>query len=163
MQLSWRTILWVGLIAALAACSPGAPDTPDAPPLPPTPGEQQVVDIAWQALEPNTSSHNRAAWELVEAQTVKGQEVLDLFEGEPVPGGCAPGSTPPENAEIAPNGSYWHVQWRPRASKPRPLPTEQYSPTAPPRLPEPYLYQAHFLIDARTGQVIARKLFCVIY
>ena len=160
MQLSWRAILWIGLIAALAACSPGAPD---APPLSPTPDEQQVVDIVWQALEPNTSSHSQAAWELVEAKMVEGQDVPDLFEGEPVPGGCAPGPSPPENAEIALSDSYWYVQMRPRAATPKPLPTEQYSPTAPPRVPEPYLYQAHFLVDARTGQVIARKLFCVIY
>ena len=125
--------------------------------------EQQVVDIVWQALEPNTSSHNQAAWEIADVQAVTGQEVQDLFEGEPVPGRCAPGPKPPDNATIAPEGSYWYVQMRPRSATPRPRPTKQYSPTAPPIVPEPFVYQAHFLVDASTGQVVARKLHCVIY
>ncbi len=125
--------------------------------------EQQVVDIVWQALEPNTSSHNQGAWEIVGVQAVIGREVQALFEGEPVPGGCAPGPTPPDNATIALDGSYWYVQMRPRSATPRPQPTEQFSPTAPPSVPEPFVYQAHFLVDASTGQVVARKLHCVIY
>jgi phosphoribosyl-dephospho-CoA transferase len=42
--------------------------------------EQQVVDIVWQALEPNTSSHNQAAWEIVGVQAVTGREVQALFD-----------------------------------------------------------------------------------
>jgi hypothetical protein len=30
------------------------------------------------------------------------------------------------------------------------------------RFPEPFIYQAFFLIDAR-GEIVARKLFCAIY
>lgn len=153
MQLIWRNLFWIGLIAALSACAPKASP----------PNEQQVLEVVWQALEPNTSSHSQAAWELVDARTVTGQEVLDLFEGEPVPGSCAPGPYPPDNAAIALNGSYWYVQMRPRTATPQTLPTEQFSPTAPPLVPEPFLYQAHFLVDARTGEVVARKLYCVIY
>jgi hypothetical protein len=125
--------------------------------------EQQILDIAWQALDPNTSSHNRTAWEVIVVKFVAGRDVQDQFEGGPVPGGCAPGPTPPGNASIAPDGSYWYVEMQPRSATPQPLPTELYSPTAPPRIPEPFVYQAHFLVDAITGEVVARKIFCVIY
>ncbi len=154
MQLPSRSfLLFVCLTLVLAACSA------QTAPL----DEQQVVDIVWRALEPNTSSHNQAAWEIVGVQTVTGREARDLFEGEPVPGRCAPGPTPPDNGEIALGDSYWHVQMKPRLATPRPQPTEQFSPTAPPSVPEPFVYQAHFLVDASTGQVVARKLYCVIY
>ena len=125
--------------------------------------EQEVVDIVWHALEPNTTSHNQAAWEIVGVQDVTGREVQDLFEGEPVPGRCVPGPVPPDNATVALDGSYWYVQMRPRSATPRPQPTEQFSPTAPPSVPEPFFYQAHFLVDASTGQIVARKLYCVVY
>lgn len=141
------------LTLALTACSAKA--------VPPS--QQQVVDIVWQALEPNTSSHNQSAWEIVDVQSVTGQEVQALFEGEPVPGRCAPGPTPPDNATIILDGSYWYVQMQPRSATPRPQATEQFSPTAPPNIPEPFVYQADFLVDASTGQIVARKLHCVIY
>jgi len=125
--------------------------------------QQQIVDIAWQALEPNTSSHDQAAWEVVDVRVTTGLEVYDLFEGEAVPGGCAPGPKPPDNAAITLEGSYWYVEMKPRYATPQPRPTEQYSPTAPPLVPEPFLYQARFLIDASTGQVVAQKVNCIIY
>jgi hypothetical protein len=37
------------------------------------------------------------------------------------------------------------------------------SPTAPLVVPEPFMYQAMFLMDAADDQVVARKLYCVIY
>ncbi len=165
MQLTWRIPIMVCLIAALSACvantsTPGEQKVIDNATAP---NEQEVIDIVWQALEPNTSSHDRAAWEVVEVRTVKGKEIQDSFEGEPVPGNCSPGTKPPDNAAIDINGSYWYVQMRPRFAIPQPQPTEQFSPTAPPRVPEPFLYQAHFLIDSRTGHVVARKLHCIIY
>lgn len=125
--------------------------------------QERIVDIGWQALEPNTSSHNQAAWEVLDVRTVSGGEIQELFEGEPIPGKCAPGPTPPDNMALAPNDSYWYVQMRPRPTTPEPQPTEQFSPTAPPIVPEPFVYQAHLLVDASTGQVVARKLYCVIY
>jgi hypothetical protein len=140
------------LALALTACSPQA-----APLI-----EQQVRDLTWQALEPNTSSHNLANWEFIEVKQVAGHEVADQFAGEPAPG-CWQGATPPENATIAYDGSYWYVEMRPRSATPLPGPTEQFSPTAPPNIPEPFLHQAKFLVDASTGKIIARKLFCVIY
>ena len=125
--------------------------------------EQQVISIVWAALEPNTSSHNQANWEVISVQSVIGQEVQDVFEGEPVPGSCAPGPTPPDNAIITPNGSYWYVQMKPRPATPQAWPTEQFSPTAPPRVPEPSVFEAHFLVDGNTGEIVGRKLYCVIY
>ena len=141
------------MILASAACSPNVDLL----------SEEQVIDIVWQALEPNTSSHDRSAWETVSVQTVAGRDVQDLFAGEPVPGHCVSGPTPPDNAVIAPDGSYWYVLMQPRSATSVPQPTEQYSPTAPPAVPEPFLYQAHFLVDPSTGQIVARKLYCVIY
>jgi hypothetical protein len=125
--------------------------------------EQQVIGIAWQALEPNTSSHNQNAWESVVAQSLIGRDIQDKFEGEPIPGHCAPGPTPPDNAKITPDAAYWYVQMQPRPATPGPLPTNLQSPTAPPNVPEPFVYKADFLIDAGTGQIVARKLYCVIY
>jgi hypothetical protein len=122
--------------------------------------EAEVSDIVWQALEPNTSSHNRAAWEIVEARIVTGETIQDQFEGGT---GCAPGPQPPDNATIGSDVSYWYVQFKPRPATPLPEPTEQYSPTAPPRKPEPFVYQADFLVDAATGEIVARKIYCVIY
>jgi hypothetical protein len=154
MQLPLRSFISMAcLTLALAACSA------KVVPL----SEQQVVDIVWQALEPNTSSHNQSAWEVVSVQTVTGEEVQELFVGKPIPGGCAPGPMPPDNASITLDGSYWYVQMQPRSASPQPQPTEQFSPTAPPAVPEPFVYQAHFLVDASTGQIAARKLYCVIY
>ena len=150
------------MLIVLAGCQPAPSSTPaSSSPIPLS--RQQVTDIVWQALDPNTSSHNQAAWEIVGVQTVTGREVQDLFEGEPVPGGCAPGPTPHDNATIALDGSYWYVQMKPRFATPRPQPAEQFSPTAPPNVPEPFVNQAHFLVDAITGQVVAHKLYCVIY
>ena len=140
------------LCLVIAACSPQVDSL----------NEQQVGEIAWQALEPNTSSHNLAAWEIVDARIVTGQDVQDQFEGEPVPGRCAPGPQPPANATIDRDGSYWYVQLKPRFATPGPVPTEQFSPTAPPSIPEPFIHEANFLVDA-AGQIIARKISCVIY
>jgi len=154
MQLPSRFFtLMACLTLALTACS--------AKPVPLS--QKQVVDIVWQALEPNTSSHNQSAWEIIDVQPVTGQEVQALFEGGPVPGGCAPGPTPPANATIILDGSYWYVQMQPHSATPQAQVTEQFSPTAPPNIPEPFVYQADFLVDASTGQIVARKLRCVIY
>ena len=145
------------ILILLAGCQP-APSSPSSVPL----GKGQVIDIVWQAFDPNTSSHDRTAWEF-EVRSVTGQEVQDLFTGRPIPGGCVPGPTPPDNVSIVPDGPYWVVEIQRRPVTPQPLPTEYYSPTAPPNIPEPFVYQARFLVDAITGQVVARKISCVIY
>ena len=125
--------------------------------------EQQVIEIAWQALDPNTSSHNRTAWEIITVEAVTGREAQDRFEGEPGVSGWVPGPTPPNNESITPDGSYWYVEMQPVYVTPKPVPTELFSPTAPPNIPEPFIFQANFLIDAITGQIIIRKFDCPIY
>lgn len=166
--LAW---LAVSLFLVLSACA-GATGTPG--PVA-SPGEPQVLgidsgqarldeghlfDIAWQALEPNTSSHDRANWEGGEVRQVAGRDVADETDGARPGYGC-PGPAPPANARIEPSGAYWYVQLKRRPATPPPdVPT--LSPTAPPLVPEPFIYQAFFLIDPG-GQVVARKLYCVIY
>jgi len=122
--------------------------------------EQQVLDAAWEALEPNTSSHNQANWEVAEVRQVIGREVAEQFEGRPAPG--CPGPTPPANGTISHSGTYWYVQVKRRPATPLPQ-TGTISPTAPPAVPEPFMYQAMFLMDPADGQVVARRLYCVIY
>ena len=49
---------------------------------------------------------------------------------------------------------------------PRPATPQAATPlsaTAPPTVPEPFIYQAHSLIHLTAGEVVARKLYCVIY
>jgi hypothetical protein len=142
--LAWMAMV---LVLALAACGGQAL------------GRQQAQDAGWRALEPNTSSHDRANWQVVEVRQVRGQEVAYEFAGEPV-SGCWSGPTPVPNGEIQPGDDYWYVAMSPRAATPLPAPT--LSPTAPPFVPEPFMYKALFLLDG-DGQVVARKLYCVIY
>ncbi len=152
------------ILIVLAGCLPAPSSTPALPsPLPLD--EQQVINIVWQAFDPNTSSHDQTAWDIIEVRNVTGQEVQDLFKGDTFHLVCTPGPTPPANASIVPDGSYWYVEILRHPVTPRPMPTELYSPTARPIIPEPYVYEAHFLVDAITGQVVARKIsiFCVIY
>jgi hypothetical protein len=96
-------------------------------------------------------------------RSVTGRDIQEIFEGEPVPGNCVPGQKPPENQEIPSRAFYWYVHMKPIYVTPEPVPTEQYSPTAPPRIPEPFLREAHFLIDPNSGEAVARKLYCVVY
>jgi hypothetical protein len=124
-------------------------------------GKSQVIDIVWDALEPNTSSHNRLNWQVVQAELVTGGSVVEHFEGEPAPG-CWSGPKPPENQEIDPINEYWYVLMAPLPATPDPF-YGTSSPTAPPLIPEPFLKQAHFLIDPNTGDILARKLICVVY
>lgn len=137
------------LTPALAAC--GAQEG--------TLGEQQVLDLAWRALEPNTSSHDRANWEAVTVREVTGLQVADEF-ADASAWGC-PGQTPPANREIGPSSRYWFVEMKKRPATPKPQ-MGTPSPTAPPLVPEPFIYQAMFLLDAG-GEVVARRLFCVVY
>jgi hypothetical protein len=123
--------------------------------------EQQAVDRAWQALEPNTSSEDRTKWRVVAAHEVTGSQVAAEFEGEAALG-CWKGPTPAPNQPIRESGSYWYVHLAPHAVTRNPKYTP-ISPTAPPPIPEPFLREARFLIDAQDGRVVARKLFCVIY
>jgi hypothetical protein len=148
-------VLRMGLVIAVLALALAACSGPTEPL-----SEQQVLDVAWEALEPNTSSHDRANWEGAEVRHVAGREVAEQFEGRPAPG--CPGPTPPANGAISPSGAYWYVHLKRRPATPVPQ-TGTIPPTAPPVVPEPFMYQAMFLIDPAAGQVVARKLYCVIY
>jgi hypothetical protein len=119
-----------------------------------------VRDLAWRALEPNTSSHDPANWEVLDLRQVVGREIAKDFEGRPAYG--CPGPTPVANASIAGSKTYWLVQFQKRPATP-PAGATPLSPTAPPNVPEPFIYQAFFLLDPGNGQVVARRLFCVIY
>jgi hypothetical protein len=145
--------LWLAIVLlafALAACSGQAV----------LPTEGQVLDVAWQALEPNTSSHSRANWQVAEVRQVAGREVAEQFEGEPAP--ACPGPKPPANGAVRRSGIYWYVELKPRLVTP--VPQEgTVSPTAPPAIPESFTRRALFLVDAAGGRVVARKLYCVIY
>ncbi len=121
---------------------------------------ERVQDIAWQALDPNTTSHNRAYWEFVEVKQVRGGEVASQFGKDPAPG-CWAGPTPPPNAVIAASEAYWFVRVERRAMTAVPQ-NRTVSPTEPPAIPDAFMYKALFLIDAN-GKVVVRKLSCVIY
>ncbi len=121
--------------------------------------EQQMRDAAWAALNPSTTSHNRAYWDFPEVRQVRGIEVSSQFGKDAAPGCLGP--PPPANATIAAAQVYWFVRAERRAMTPIPQ-NRTLSPTGPPAIPDPFMYQALFLLDAN-GKVVARKLFCVIY
>ena len=148
-----RAVLAISLILVLAACG-GGTDTPGLPAL----DRDRASDIAWEALEPNTASHNRANWAVVEVQRVSGRSVTEEFEGWTFHGACG-GPAPPPNGEIEPSETYWYVKMKPQPATPS---GPSMSPTAPPLVPEPFMAWALLLIDD-SGQVIARALACVIY
>jgi hypothetical protein len=146
------------LCLALAACGAGTEATATPEPGPPTLHRDEVVELAWQALEPNTASHDRANWAVVEVRTASGGSVAEEFEGWTFHGACG-GPAPPPNREIEPSETYWYVQMQPQPATPS---GPSMSPTAPPLVPEPYMFRALFLIDDG-GQVVARMLACVVY
>jgi hypothetical protein len=120
--------------------------------------ENQAADLAWEDLSPYTSSKDRDQWQTIEVRRVQGREVAEEFEGRVAPG--CPISEIPENESIRDGGSYWYVQFKPLPATPSSRPT--LSPTAPPFIPEPFVREAHFLLDDE-GQIVARSLHCVIY
>ena len=158
------------VLLLLGACSSGtasqivqhADSTPIASPNgPDSLSEQQVVDLVWVALEPNTWSHDLSAWEAIEVRQAAGRDVAEQFEGAPA-SGCWQGPTPVANGVIKPSDTYWYVHMMPKPATPFPREGET-SPTAPPAVPEPFLWQAFFLVDADSGVIVARKLLCVVY
>ena len=156
-----RANLLAVLVAALlnlAACA-SIPEPPATTELgPPGLNRDSASNIAWEALEPNTRSHDRANWTVVGVRRVSGQSVAEEFEAEVIYGYCG-GPEPPLNGEIEPSETYWYVEMRPQPATPR---GQSMSPTAPPLVPEPFVQRALFLIDER-GEVIARMLACVVY
>jgi len=61
------------------------------------------------------------------------------------------------------NKLYKPVQFQPLPATPLSPEGEMMSATAPPRIPEPFLYRADLLLEAESGKVVARRLYCVIY
>lgn len=156
------------IASALILCACAA-STPTATPGSSTDQEVEMADaqrqeqmrfLAWQTLEPNTSSHDLANWEVIDLRLVEGREVVDEFENPPAYG--CPGPTPVPNLPIDVSGTFWLVQFQKRPATPPPNVTP-LSLTAPPNVPEPFIYQAFFLIDPANEQVVARRLLCVIY
>lgn len=153
------------LILTILSCSiflpvddnPQQADPVETPEL----SQSQAIDIVWEALEPNTSSHERSNWQVVEAELVAGERVAERFEGEPAPG-CWSGPKPVENKAVILTKDYWYVSMKPAPATPMPF-YGTPSPTAPPLIPEPFLREAHFLVDPETKDVVARRLICVIY
>jgi len=153
--------LAVGLVACSDRSEPLDRQAPDAASDQPEPlGEQQALDAAWAALEPNTSSHSIANWQVIEVRQVAGREVAEQF-ADTTFYGC-PGPKPPANEAIEPTSDYWYVDMEPRPATSVPR-NRTVSPTEPPAIPEPFTRQALFLIDVADGRVVARKLFCVVY
>jgi hypothetical protein len=148
-----RAVLALALVLVLAACGSGT-EAPGPVGL----DRDRASDIAWEALEPNTASHDRANWAVVEARRASGQSVAEEFEGWTFYGACG-GPAPSPNREIEPSETYWYVEMRPQPATPS---GPSMSPTAPPLVPEPFMFRALFLID-ESGQVIARMLACVVY
>jgi hypothetical protein len=146
-----RILGWVAVVVVLVLGACGGPSFSIT--------QQEARDAAWQALAPNTSSGDRANWQVIQVRQVKGREVMEEFAREPSLG-CWKGPTPMPNAEIRPGNDYWYVEMSPVPTTPLAGPT--LSPTAPPFVPEPFLRQALFLLDAG-GQVVARKLYCIVY
>lgn len=120
--------------------------------------EQQVTDLAWADLSPHTSSKDREQWQTIEVRRVRGDKVAGEFEGRAAPG--CPGPEVPDNDTIQAGSSYWYVQFKPLPATPSSRPT--LSPTAPPFIPEPFVREAHFLLDDE-GRIVARSLHCIIY
>lgn len=117
--------------------------------------QSQVIDIAWKALEPNTSSQNRSNWDILQAEKVTGLQVVDQF-GDAGYLKC-PGPAMPENLAIRASTEYWYI----KAVPVHLLEGSQKASNAPDGLvPEPILQEATFLIDPFSGQVVARKFFC---
>lgn len=143
----------IALVLVLAGCG-GRTDTTGPPAL----DRDRAIEVAWEALEPNTASHDRANWAVVEVRTASGRSVVEEFEGWTFYGACG-GPAPPPNGEIEPTETYWLVEMKPQPATPS-GPT--VSPTAPPLVPEPFMARALFLIDD-SGQVIARALACIVY
>lgn len=148
----------IALMLALAGCGSRTGPTATPEPGPPRLSPSEAVDLAWQALEPNSASHNRANWVVLEVRQVSGRSVAEEFEAWTFLGACG-GPPPAPNGRIEPSKTYWHVAMAPLPATPSGPPLD---PKGPPPVPEPSIYRAVFLID-EYGQVIARVLACVAY
>jgi hypothetical protein len=120
-------------------------------------GQQQALEIAWKALDPNTISHDVESWEIDEARKVVGGAVVSEFS-IPSKQNC-PGPRPPDNQPIKVSSEYWYVRVLPHPQVLRPQ-KDIAAPSSMPIIPEPNIQSAIFLIEMYNGEVVARKLTC---
>jgi hypothetical protein len=120
-------------------------------------GQQQALQIAWKALDPNTLSHDSESWEINEARKVVGGEIVSEFS-LPSKNNC-PGPSLPDNQPIKVSSEYWYIKVLPHPQVWRPQ-KDTAAPSSMPIVPEPSIQSAIFLIDIYNGEVIARKLTC---
>lgn len=118
--------------------------------------QERVLTIVWEDLRPLTSTQNRSNWESTQISLVSGREVVSEFSALPYQ--QCPGPALPENQPIRASSRYWLV-------KVAPLPPSMMSTDGAPTLeenivPEPLIQQAYYLVDAISGEIIARRLFC---
>jgi len=123
-------------------------------------GQDQAVDIAWDALQPNTTSGKPDNWEVKEARRVTGREVVGEFTDARFIN--CPGPLPPENKAIKASSEYWYIKVSPSPATAEPQGEEIYT-TNPPLIPEPFISEVLMLIDVFSGQVVARKFTCLAY
>jgi len=119
--------------------------------------QQEALEFVWQALDPNTMSHNREDWEIHAADRVYGKDVVSEFAA--IHRVNCPGPSIPENKPIKITAEYWYIKVVPH---PEALRRQQgtSSPELVPVVPEPNIEEAVFLIDLFNGDVIARKILC---
>ena len=141
-------------------------DTPAADPITGSNGltngqlnQREAEAIAWQSLQPLSHSGDQANWHILRSEQVLGGEVEDEFM-DVSDFGCPQGEEP--NEPIHGGRTYWYVMLQPLSATPRAL-GRTPSATEPPAIPEPYIIEAHFLIDPTNGEVIARAIQCVLY
>jgi len=121
----------------------------------------QVIDLAWNALEPYTASQRRENWDILQAEKVTGLQVVDQF-GDVVYRQC-PGPALAENLAIHASGEYWYIKVTPKhllEDKPKPNNNAKIGSAPDGQVQEPILKEATFLIDPFSGQVVARKFYC---
>jgi hypothetical protein len=133
----------------LCACTSRKPGIP----------QQKAEALAWQALQPYTSSKNRANWNVYETRFVRGDTLpftLQNKRDETCFRMYFSQLPSPEN--IQSTIEYWLIEFVTRPATPQGTP---YSVTAPPNIPEPFIISATLLIDATNGEVAAFRLSCV--
>ncbi len=116
-------------------------------------------DIAWQEMETNTQLHDRANWQAVDVKKVGGAQVSWMFDPKRSYPYCT-GTKILKNKTINEGTIYWLVRFKAVAMTPVVTPPP---PTAPPAVPESFLYEAGFLIHQDTSAVLARYYNCAIY
>jgi hypothetical protein len=118
--------------------------------------QEQILDILWDDFRPNTSSQNRSNWDNTQLSLVSGREVVNEFSAVPI--SQCPGPALPENKAIRASSQYWFVKVAPKEFSQT---AAASAPTADEKIiPEPLIQHASYLIDAITGDIIARRFFC---